>query len=193
MDAEQTREEYPRAASGWETYHGNPPTKKTITTQNGTQAITPPSTVGEWTLDQIIKALSRPLPDSLTDTRRQGGANLKYIPWHNVNKVLDKYAPGWNWSIQKVELSADRLFIVGRLSIPTSEGLVYREATGTELLKETKIIKDPATKEPMMEDWGKPLKEFVELAYGDPSSNAESMAFRRAAARFGLGLYLYDK
>jgi hypothetical protein len=30
-----------------------------------------------------------------------------------------------------------------------------------------------------------------ELAYGDPSLNAESMAFRRAAAKHGLGLYLY--
>jgi hypothetical protein len=29
-------------------------------------------------------------------------------------------------------------------------------------------------------------------SYGDPQSNAESMAFRRAAARFGLGLHLYD-
>jgi hypothetical protein len=32
-----------------------------------------------------------------------------------------------------------------------------------------------------------------ERMYGDPSSNAESMALRRAAAKFGLGLYLYNK
>jgi hypothetical protein len=31
-----------------------------------------------------------------------------------------------------------------------------------------------------------------EIAYGDPSSNAESMAFRRACANFGLGLDLYE-
>jgi hypothetical protein len=29
--------------------------------------------------------------------------------------------------------------------------------------------------------------------YGDPSSNAEAMALKRAAAKFGLGLYLYQK
>ena len=29
--------------------------------------------------------------------------------------------------------------------------------------------------------------------YGDPTSNAESMALRRAAAKFGLALALYDK
>jgi hypothetical protein len=29
--------------------------------------------------------------------------------------------------------------------------------------------------------------------YGDPSSNAEAMALKRAASKFGLGLYLYQK
>jgi hypothetical protein len=50
------------------------------------------------------------------------------------------------------------------------EGWVYREATGTE--------EEPDDDQQM---------------YGDPSSNAESMALRRAAAKFGLGLYLYNK
>jgi hypothetical protein len=53
--------------------------------------------------------------------------------------------------------------------------------TGTEMLKE--LAK------------GKDTGELVsrEIAYGDPSSNAESIVLRRAAAKFGLGLYLYDK
>jgi len=29
--------------------------------------------------------------------------------------------------------------------------------------------------------------------YGDAATNAESAALRRAAAKFGLALYLYDK
>lgn len=70
-------------------------------------------------------------------------------------------------------MTSDRLFLVGRLTIITTEGHISREATGTELLKQT--------------------DGESELAYGDPSSNAESMAFRRAAAKFGLGLYLYSK
>ena len=73
--------------------------------------------------------------------------------------------------------SSDRIFLTGRLTIPTAEGNIYREATGTEELKRT----------------DKETGDILELAYGDPSSNAESMAFRRAAAKFGLGLYLYDK
>lgn len=89
--------------------------------------------------------------------------------------------------------TCDRLFLVGRLTIPTCDGIVYREASGTELLKEEKTIwvGEPNNRRPLKDDYDRPITEPRELAYGDPSSNAESMAFRRAAARFGLGLYLY--
>ncbi|MEM6452996.1 MAG: Rad52/Rad22 family DNA repair protein [Cyanobacteria bacterium P01_D01_bin.105] len=136
----------------------------------------PPQAPGEWSLSQIQAALSRDIPANLMASRRQGSVNVNYIPWHRVNKILDKYAPGWAWEICKIGMSKDRLFVVGRLTVPTSDGHISREATGTEALKR-------------QTDEG----EIVELAYGDPSSNAESMAFRRAAARFGLGLYLYQK
>jgi hypothetical protein len=164
-------------------------------TQNGNGKLAPPSTVGEWSISQIIMALSRELPPSMLETRKQGGKQIEYISWHSVNRILDKYAPGWNWSIMRIELSSDRIFIVGRLSITASDGLFYREATGTELLKEEKEIwiGDRDNRQPVKDDLGRNRTEPRELAYGDPSSNAESMAFRRAAARFGLGLYLYDK
>jgi hypothetical protein len=141
-----------------------------------TQALTPPNAPAQWSLSEIQLALSRPLPNSMLDTRKQGNATLTYISWHTANRILDKYAPGWTWEIRSSITTADRIFLTGRLTIPTSEGNVYREATGTEVLKE----------------WSEKKQTMIELAYGDPSSNAESMAFRRAAARFGLGLYLYD-
>jgi Protein of unknown function (DUF1071) len=141
------------------------------------EKLNPPSTIGEWRLDQIIATLSRPLPNSLLSQRKQGKVMLTYIPWHEANRILDKYAPGWTWQIMQTHLSSDRIFVVGRLTITTQEGTVYRDATGTEELKEM----DSKT------------GEIRELTYGDPSSNAESMAFRRAAARFGLGLYLYNR
>jgi hypothetical protein len=52
-------------------------------------------------------------------------------------------------------------------------------ATGTELLEREVWNKE------------KQVMELKELAYGDPSSNSESMALRRAAAKFGLARYLY--
>ncbi|MCS7013098.1 MAG: hypothetical protein RML35_09180 [Chloroherpetonaceae bacterium] len=126
-----------------------------------------PTKPGDWTLAEIQAALKRELPASLLKTRKQDNVLITYIDWHTVNKILDKYAPGWTWEIKTMALSTDRIFLVGRLTIPAADGVFYREATGTESLH----------------DFG----------YGDPSSNAESMCFRRAAAKFGLGLYLYEK
>ena len=129
------------------------------------EAIKPPSHPGEWSLRQIQDVISRPLPGSMLGSRSQGGKTLTYIPWYSVNQILDKYSPGWQWQITKIETTNERIFIVGRLSIPTADGVVSRDATGTEQL---------------------------DTKFSDPSSKAESMAFRRASARFGLGLHLYQ-
>jgi Rad52/22 family double-strand break repair protein len=153
----------------------------TTTLESNNIRLIPPTAPSEWTLKQIQAALSRELPPASLATRKQGNATLTYIPWYKVNGILDKYAPGWCWELTRLELNGDRLFISGRLTFPTADGVVWREATGTELLKE--VVRDKTTGEPISR----------ELAYGDPSSNAESMALRRAAAKFGLGLYLYDK
>ena len=140
-----------------------------------------PEGPGQWTLKQIQTALKRQIPARLLKSKSKGGAKLTFLPWYSATRILDKYCPGWVWEIRQTQLSSDRLFVVGRLTIPTANGLVYREATGTENLKEERF------------DKREQVTRLQELAYGDPSSNAESMAFRRAAARFGLGLYLYEK
>jgi hypothetical protein len=82
-------------------------------------------------------------------------------------KFLDLYAPGWSYEIRHLAGIGGKLVIVSRISIPCLEGVVYREATGQE-------------------------DEDVDR-YGDPASNAESKSLRRAAAKFGLGLGLYDR
>jgi hypothetical protein len=66
-----------------------------------------------------------------------------------------------------MESIGGKLILTVRLSVPCAEGIVYREATGQE-------------------------DEDLD-SYGNSSSNSESMALRRAAAKFGLGLYLYDQ
>ena len=139
-----------------------------------------PSHPGEWSLSQIQMALKRDLPRDLVK-RLPDKSNAEYIPWRTVNKILDKYAPGWCWEIKSVDVTRDRIFMIGRLTIPTSEGTVYREASGTEELKK--------------QAYDKKMGRYMEkeIAYGDPSSNAESMAFRRCATRFGLGLNLNQK
>lgn len=131
------------------------------------EKLAPPTAPGQWALADIINALSRPLPASVLKTKRLGGQEISYISWHSAAKILDKYAIGWAWEVRSLTVAGELLVLVGRLTIPTADGPVYREATGTELLATT--------------------------SYGDAASNAESSSFRRAAAKFGLGLYLYSK
>jgi hypothetical protein len=132
-----------------------------------------PLNPGEWTLQEIQSELKQRFP-TLEKSRKQGGSVITYLPWVNIQRVLDRYAIGWNWEITKLHTTDDRVFVVGRLTIPTKDGMVWRESSGTELLKEVNR-----------------QGEVQEISFGDPTSNAEAQAFRRAAAKFGLGLYLY--
>ena len=116
---------------------------------------------------EIVKDLTKPVAKRHLRARKQGGKEISYIAWHDAVKYLDHYAPGWNYEIRSMNSVSGKLIIVVRLSIPCLEGIVYREATGQE-------------------------DETLD-SYGDSSSNSESMALRRAAAKFGLGLYLYDQ
>lgn len=122
---------------------------------------------GLRSIRDIVKDLSKPVAKRHLRTRKQGGKELTYIAWHDAVKYLDHYAPGWCYEVRRIDSIGGKLILTIRLSIPSLEGIVYREATGQE---------DESTD-----------------SYGDPSSNAESMALRRAAAKFGLGLSLYDQ
>lgn len=125
------------------------------------------NTNGLRSIRDIVKDLSKPVAKRHLRTRKQGGKEIKYIAWHDAVKYLDHYAPGWNYEIRSIDSIGGKLILTVRLSVLCLEGIVYREATGQE-------------------------SEDLE-SYGDPSSNAESMALRRASAKFGLGLYLYDQ
>ena len=138
------------------------------------QAVDQPSTRPEWykppqrPIAEIIADLSKPIPSKYLDTRRQGNTNLTYLPWYNAVKLLDRCTGGhWDYSIGNIHTTSDRIFLTARITIHSAENTFHREASGTELL-----------------NCG---------SYGDPSSNAESMALRRCAAKFGLALYLYEK
>ncbi|MEP0910876.1 DUF1071 domain-containing protein [Leptolyngbya sp. GB1-A1] len=121
----------------------------------------------------ILNDLAKPIPQRFISRlekkdRRSGRITyIPYIPWYHVARLLDYYAPGWEGKITHIQTTGDRIVLTYSLIIHAQEGDFTRTASGQELL-----------------DCG---------SYGDPSSNAESMAFRRAAAKFGLGLDLYDK
>jgi len=117
----------------------------------------------------IVADLSRPLPSGCVASKPASskGGTISYLHWQTVARLLDLYAPGWHGAVVRVEKVGDKCGITYRLMIPSSEGEISREATG-------------------MEDEDKD-------DYGDAMSNAEAKAFKRAAAKFGLGSWLYDK
>jgi hypothetical protein len=114
-----------------------------------------------------IRELSKPVAQRHLKTRRQGGNEITYIEWHTTVKYLDLFAPGWSYHVKSVSLVGSLVTVIASISIPCSEGVVVREATGCE--------------------------ESDAKGYGDACSNAEAMALKRAAAKFGLGLHLYSK
>ena len=130
------------------------------------QPVTGP-TEGPRSIKQIIEDLSKPLAQRHLKTRRQGGTELTYIEWHTAVKYLDLFCPGWSYSVKSVSLVGNLVVVIASISIPSLEGVITREATGCEPI-DTK-------------------------GYGDAVSNAEAMACKRAASKFGLGLYLYQK
>lgn len=122
---------------------------------------------GPRTYAEIQADLKAPVADEFLAYRKQGGVTLTYIPWHKAAELGDSYAPGWQEKTITHDLGT-ALQIIRSIGIPTSDqGIVWRDGEGWE---------DKSTS-----------------GYGDPSSNAASMAFRRAWAKHGLGRYLYDK
>jgi len=131
---------------------------------------------------EIIADLSKPIPNKYLAQRKQGGSNLTYLPWFRCVTLLDRCTGGhWDYAVTQMHTTSDRLILTARITIHAEEGSFSREATGTETLKEEFFDKETKT------------KKIREWAYGDVSSKSESMALRRCASKFGLGLYLYER
>jgi hypothetical protein len=123
---------------------------------------------------EILSDFSKPIPSRFIKKKpvfsRRNGQLVKtgevdYVSWSTYIKLLEYYAPGYDWEI-RVQYLGDRTVVEGRLTIRAIEGDFVREATGQE--------------------------ESDVDGYGDPCSNAEASALRRCCAKFGLGLHLWE-
>eukprot|EP00252_Welwitschia_mirabilis_P025502 TRINITY_DN7995_c0_g1_i1.p1 TRINITY_DN7995_c0_g1~~TRINITY_DN7995_c0_g1_i1.p1 ORF type:complete len:202 (+),score=25.87 TRINITY_DN7995_c0_g1_i1:229-834(+) len=116
-------------------------------------------------LVEILRDLNKRVPDKVL--KSDSPVESKYIPWYHANRMLSFYAPGWCGEVRNIIFSADgrAVSVVYRVTVRASDGEAYREASGTASLDDCEV--------------------------DDPVQLAEAMAFRRACARFGLGLYLY--
>ena len=119
----------------------------------------------------ILTDLAKPVPQRHVQQKRQGGARIDFVTWYRTQMILDHYTRGY-WS-QDTYITMSDGYAVARCSITVhgADKTLTRTATGSEALAE----------------------HVKGKAYGDPTSNAEAQAFKRACARFGLALHLYDK
>lgn len=117
--------------------------------------------------------ITRPLNEILRDLNKRVPENTidiktNCIPWYHANRLLSFYAPGWCGEISDVIFSENgSVTVIYRVTIRGSDGEAHRESAGTVSSSDGSIE--------------------------DPVAAAEELAFCRACARFGLGLYLYHE
>ncbi|KAH0460799.1 hypothetical protein IEQ34_008374 [Dendrobium chrysotoxum] len=124
-------------------------------------------------LDMAAAGLTRPLNEILRDLNKRVPDKIinpvdNSIPWYHANRMLSFYAPGWCGEVRDVIFSGNgSVTVVYRVTIRGSDGEAHRESTGTASSSDSR--------------------------YEDPVTAAEEIAFCRACARFGFGLYLYHE
>ncbi|KAG0496588.1 hypothetical protein HPP92_001120 [Vanilla planifolia] len=124
-------------------------------------------------LDMAGGGLTRPLNEILRDLNKRVPDKIinhedNSIPWYHANRMLSFYAPGWCGEVRDVIFSGDgSVTVVYRITIRGSDGEAHRESTGTVSSRDS--------------------------SFEDAVAAAEEMAFCRACARFGFGLYLYHE
>ncbi|KAL5700468.1 hypothetical protein ACHQM5_025906 [Ranunculus cassubicifolius] len=117
--------------------------------------------------------ITRPLAEILRDLNKRVpdkiiDSDTNGIPWYHANRMLSFYAPGWCGEISDVIFSENgSVTVVYRVTIRGSDGEAHRESSGTVSSSDGSIE--------------------------DPVAAAEAIAFVRACARFGLGLYLHHE
>jgi hypothetical protein len=117
----------------------------------------------------IIKGLSKPPPERMLETKEMGGQMIHFIPWHRAQRILNHYtASRWEYKILETDFYNKNCVVKVEIIIQAAEGHYHYQGQGVAELRED----------------GK--------GYGDPPQRAESQAFRRACARTGLMLDLYE-
>ncbi|KAH8513046.1 hypothetical protein Peur_056931 [Populus x canadensis] len=116
-------------------------------------------------LSEILRDLNKRIPDNII---KPPNSSSTLIPWFHANRMLSFYAPGWCGEIRDVIFAENgSVTVVYRVTIRGSDGEAHRESSGTVSSSDVDIE--------------------------DPVAAAEEIAFCRACARFGLGLYLYHE
>ncbi len=118
--------------------------------------------------DKLMR-LREPVPKEMISFKTLKGNKIEYIAWVDICEILDSCcgADGWAWDVTDFKQIGDNLTLIGKLTVYADDGWRTMAATGCESINCS--------------------------SYGDPSSNAEAMALRRAAAKLGVARNLWKK
>jgi hypothetical protein len=122
-------------------------------------------------LADILNDFTRPIPKEYLRkkpvySKGKKTGEVDYAHWSGYVRLLLQYCPGYSWQVRTQYLS-DRVVVEGQLTLTAAEGSFIYEATGVEFLENNN--------------------------FGDAVYDAESSAMRRACAKTGLGLYLWQR
>ena len=126
-------------------------------------------------MPNVYEQLSEPFPPEVERTLNKSGRNLTYIPVSEVIARLNRVLGVANWSSETVDVHRDHLdpdWVIAhvRLTCVIDGQTVVRDGVGGQTVKRTK------------------QNAIVDL--GDEFKGAESDAFKKAAQKLGIGLYL---
>jgi hypothetical protein len=175
-------------------------------------------------INEILTDLGKPIPARLLKTKAIPGSKITFIPWPEVVRIMDFYAPGWEGSIIKTEVIHDHQYpyLVERWE----RQMRQREESQRQYEEETlawemapKAERGPRPQQPKLPQQPKEPtpqdqliltyelaiharegtfrrqstgSEFLHISgWGEVAANAEAQAFKRAAAKFNIGLHLY--
>ncbi|KAF3486496.1 hypothetical protein Bca4012_078903 [Brassica carinata] len=146
-------------------------------------------------LIEILRDLNKKIPDNIVKSHDPGSsaASSGFIPWFHANRMLSFYAPGWCGEVRDVIFSENgNVTVVYRLTIRGSDGEVRRSSTFT-FSSCSASLSLPRGKTLLAHRESTGTVTITDDHIEDPVAAAEEMAFCRACARFGLGLYLYHE
>lgn len=103
-----------------------------------------------------------------------GGRQLTYITTEqSMSRLQEVYGPQWTWSLCQPVITPTAVLVVGSLTVRVGDTFVTRDGAGGANIA--------------LKADGNPMD------VGNNFKAAESSAFKRAAAKFGVGAYLYEK
>lgn len=126
-------------------------------------------------MPSTYEQLAEPFPPEVERTLNKSGRNLTYIPISEVIARLNRVLGVANWSSETVDVRRDHLdpdWVIAhvRITAVVDGQTVVRDGVGGQQVKRTK------------------QGGIVDL--GDEFKGAESDAFKKAAQKLGIGLYL---